>query len=287
MAFKCHNCDSGRSLGAFLKDQEPSLHLQYQMESFKEKNNHQWQVDTITPQYTTTPAEFTYKQWPPSIVLLPIAHYAKQYVIGRGIPVEHWNELIYVEDMSAFVKKYIDPDLQAPKTAHLVIVYRNRDGVIVGINARNFAPTDYQTKYFKTKIRKDEVMVYGAESVDTTQKVYVFEGEFDSMFLDNACAVGGINAMSGIEEYFGVNKSNVVCIIDKDQRNREVIQATEHLIKDGYAVCLFPGKIEGKDVNDFVLNHKLTHDQLKELIDKHTYSGLKAKLELSNWRKIR
>lgn len=283
MMFKCHNCDSGRTLATFLRDQEPSLFLQYQLEAFQERKTRR--AAEVIPPPTTT--EWEYTVLPPRISLLPPEHYARKYIEGRLIPEKFYNDILFVANMDEFVKQHIDPDQESPTDAHIVILIHNTKGKLIGCNGRSMSPKDYQSKYCKAKIRKDEVMIYGAERVDTSKKVFVFEGEFDSMFVENAVAVGGINAMYGIENELGVNKSDVICVIDKDQRNREVIKSAERLIDSGYAVVLFPGTIVGKDVNDFVIKQNLSQPLLQALIDANTYSGLRAKLALSDWRKIR
>ena len=59
----------------------------------------------------------------------------------------------------------------------------------------------------------------------------------------------------------------------------------EKLIQSGYNVCIWDKNILEKDVNDMILNG-MTKESVLDSINKNTYSGLMAKLKLSEWRKI-
>ena len=50
-----------------------------------------------------------------------------------------------------------------------------------------------------------------------------------------------------------------------------------------YKVCVWPTSIEQKDINDMVTKGGLTN--IKEIIDNNTFTGLRAHLEISQWRR--
>ena len=52
----------------------------------------------------------------------------------------------------------------------------------------------------------------------------------------------------------------------------------------GYRVCFWPEKITQKDVNEMVLAG-YEPEELKIIVDKNSYSGIEAKLNLEKWRK--
>lgn len=285
-SYKCHNCGMSLSLPSFLKQIAPEIYQQYQLETFKEKNHVIIHLPVLEiPKKPIFPKILLWEDL--RINKLPDSHFAKQYILGRNVPEKFYNDILFVENYDEWVKQIIDPSQDTTHDACIVILIRNKEGIIIGANARSLTPKDNFSKYWKAKISADVKLIFGIERVDTSKKVYVFEGEFDSMFVDNAISVGGVNLMFNIEKELGVNKSNVVCVIDKDQRNREVIKAANSLIDDGYAVVLFPGSIEGKDMNDFVVKHKLSTEQIQELLEKNTYSGLNAKLKMTQWSKIK
>lgn len=282
MFYKCHNCDHGAALATVLKELAPELYQGYILETFREKSNSSFRFDEpISIKKPETKRSFSLLK----ISDLPNDHFAKQYIRGRMIPEKFWSEIIYTDNMNLWVKENINKDQDSSTDAHVVVLIRNSDGDIVGCNGRSLKPENKFNKYTKAKVNEDVHLIFGIERVDTSRKVYVFEGEFNAMFVDNAVAVGGINNMFGIEKLLGVNKELVVLVVDKDRRNKEVVTMTSNLIDEGYAVVLFPGNIEGKDVNEFVTHAKLSTDQIQKLLEDNTYAGLSARLKMTEWRK--
>jgi hypothetical protein len=56
------------------------------------------------------------------------------------------------------------------------------------------------------------------------------------------------------------------------------------VIDKGYNVVVWPEDLQLKDVNDLIISG-MTKIQVKNLISKHTYSGLKALTNMTNYRK--
>jgi DNA primase len=142
------------------------------------------------------------------------------------------------------------------------------------------------SKYVKIKFDESTKLIFNRENVDVSKHIYVFEGEFNAMFVDNAVATGGVQSMRDIEKELKTPKENITLVVDRDRRNKEVVAALTRLIEDGYRVVLIPKNLNGKDVNDFVKNHKMNQKQIVELLEANTYSGLRAKLELVTWKLI-
>jgi hypothetical protein len=46
-----------------------------------------------------------------------------------------------------------------------------------------------------------------------------------------------------------------------------------------------PHLLQGKDINEYIFNG-LSIDNLKGVIDSNTWTGMEAKLKLSEWKKI-
>jgi len=53
----------------------------------------------------------------------------------------------------------------------------------------------------------------------------------------------------------------------------------------GYNVCMFPDNIQEKDINDMILAGR-TPDEILEVINTNTTSGIEAQLKFSKWKKI-
>jgi hypothetical protein len=120
--------------------------------------------------------------------------------------------------------------------------------------------------------------IYGTERVDPTKTIYVTEGQIDSLFIENAVAVGGANYESAFMRSIA---TNCVIIPDSDwKRNRQVGKQLMKAIKLNFKVFFVPDWVEGKDVNDFICNG-MTIPELELLIDANTKQGLQAQLQFA------
>ena len=52
----------------------------------------------------------------------------------------------------------------------------------------------------------------------------------------------------------------------------------------GYKVCIWPDDIQGKDINEMILNGMASREII-DVIDNNICSGLQANFALSRWRK--
>ena len=144
-----------------------------------------------------------------------------------------------------------------------------------------------QTSRFVTSLLKirDEKKIYGTHRLDPSTRVYVTEGQFDSLFLPNAVASGDANLI-GLADYlkkeFGCQ--DVVLVYDNTPRNKEIVEQMEKAIEEGHQVVILPYDPHSKDINEMV---KFGYNELyvKCLVEKYTFSGLTARLQLNQWRK--
>jgi hypothetical protein len=127
---------------------------------------------------------------------------------------------------------------------------------------------------------EDRAKLFGLDQVDFNKKYYVVEGPIDSLFLSNAVAMAGADGnATGLE-----NLENAVFVFDNEPRNKEIVNRMEKILDRGYKVCIWPSKLEVKDVNDMVLAG-ITSASVELMIDQHTYKGLAGRLALATWRK--
>jgi hypothetical protein len=123
--------------------------------------------------------------------------------------------------------------------------------------------------------------VFGLHRLRKQERVYVVEGQFDSLFLENSIASGDSN-LGGVAAVFP--ELDIVLVYDNEPRNKDIVKQIEKSINKGYKVCLFPEAVNGKDINEMISNG-LTSDQIKIIIDANTFSGLEAKLKFTNWKR--
>ena len=118
--------------------------------------------------------------------------------------------------------------------------------------------------------------------MDKSKTIYVTEGPIDSLFLPNSIAVGGsdFKKISNLKE-------NAIIIYDNEPRNAVILKKIEEVIEDGFNVCLWTDKrVDGlKDINEMIMNG-MTKDEIVEIINSCTYTGLSAKLKLQEYKRI-
>ena len=62
------------------------------------------------------------------------------------------------------------------------------------------------------------------------------------------------------------------------------MDALNKLIINGYSVCIWPETVKEKDINEMILGG-MTSQDIIDIIDNNTYSGLQANFQLSRWQK--
>ena len=74
-------------------------------------------------------------------------------------------------------------------------------------------------------------------------------------------------------------------VFDNEPRNGELVKKMGQVIEDGFTICLWPKTIGQKDINDMILNG-LSAKIVEDTINKNKFSGLSAKMALSDWSKV-
>ena len=120
--------------------------------------------------------------------------------------------------------------------------------------------------------------LYGLDDVDASKRVYVTEGPFDSMFVDNCIA------MAGSDAHVPFDIDNVVYIFDNEPRNKAIVDKMDRVINQGYKVVVWP-TCDDKDINDMIVGGMSKAD-LHMIIDMNTASGLEAKMRMSVWKRV-
>jgi hypothetical protein len=151
---------------------------------------------------------------------------------------------------------------------------------LAGVTCR--ALGNEELRYITVKIKQDELLVFGRESVNSKKHIYVTEGPIDSLFLPNAIAVigTGFNKLELLE----YSKDNMTVIVDNQPRNKEVCKVIENLVEKDYNVVIWPQSLKEKDINDIVKAGK-SLAYVQSLIDKNTFRGLQARANFYAWKR--
>jgi hypothetical protein len=132
------------------------------------------------------------------------------------------------------------------------------------------------------KFHEEVPLIYNLHKVDKSKTIYVTEGPIDSLFLPNSIAVGGSD-FTKIDDSL---KENAVLIYDNEPRNGEILKKLNHVIELGFSVCIWNDRRVNdlKDINEMILNG-LTNDEVVDIIDNCTYTGLSAKAKFMEYKK--
>jgi hypothetical protein len=126
--------------------------------------------------------------------------------------------------------------------------------------------------------------VFGLEDLDLNKRIYMFEGPIDAMFIENGLASAGGKIESNIQN-LGFDKSNVTIIYDNEPRSVHTVEKMNKAIATGHQICIWPDTIKQNDVNNMILAG-MTSDAITNVINKNTYHGLSATLQMATWNKV-
>lgn len=274
----CFNCGASMSFVNFMKLIDPTLFNEFILERYK-ANQDANQKTTSTPQYTEDKDKRSRLKLRDleRISDLDDDHPAVKYLTKRKIDRKHWNDLYFVLRFKKWEKEFRGEKVYKISDEHprLIIPFFDKQGNIFRLSARAFGKE--QPKYIYMKIKEDASRVFGLDRVDPKKKIYVLEGPIDSLFIDNAIAVGSADLI--VPELSSYN--DVVLVPDNQPRNPEVCKSIKKMVDSGYPVCLWNEYI-GKDINEAIMNGYSNAD-VKNLIDSSTVKGIAAQLKFASW----
>jgi len=275
--FKCHNCGVGRTFTNFLKDNCVSLYDQYVLERYKEGLTGKG-TQTPNPTWNFKEPKF-FKTKKRSLDLekiseLNITHPAREYLENRKI--KDLDYFYYCPKFKEWTNSQLDvfPNLKQD-SPRIIIPLRDKEGNMFGYQGRSLAPKA-KIRYITIMLDESKPKIFGLDKIKETDPVYVTEGPFDATFLENSIAMCGSDVDLSNFSY------NFVFVFDNEPRNREIVSKIAKTIECGHKVIIFPKHIIEKDINDMVL----AGHNIKNVIESNTYSGLEAKLKLTEWKKV-
>ena len=269
MNFKCHNCGASTTFSNFLKTLDPTLHKQYVLEKFKERNTGKGSI-IEEPKFDFKKPVFRKKLDLPRASEVTIA---KEYLEKRKLDPSKFFFTNKFKEWTNTHKKTFD-NITRDESRIVIPLYDVKNNLI-GFQGRSLVPNS--VKYITVMINEEAPKIYGLDKVKTEKPIYILEGPFDSTLVENSVAMCG----SDLDvRTFGW--SNYIWVFDNEPRNREIVERISKTINRGDQIVIWPSNIEEKDVNDMTLSG---HD-VKSVLESNTYSGLKAKIKFNNWKKI-
>ena len=276
--YKCFNCGINKSFSSLLKEVHSDLYDQYKIEIFKEKYG-----DKST-QKEDAPMEFVPPNFTDKNILddhftkvkdLPSNHDCYIYCQERQIPVNHLNRLYYIDDFTPIAKHYKLKMKNRVKN-RLGIPFYDKHKNLSGITCR--ALDNSSLRYYTAKFGPFPLL-YGIERVNEKNVIYVVEGPIDSLFLNNAIAIGSSD-LTRIEKQYTPNQC--VLVYDNQPRNIEIKKLMLNAWNKGFSVVIWPKNIKEKDLNEMVISGI----NIDKTIKTHTYKDAELFLRISQWSKV-
>ena len=267
--YKCHNCGASLSFNNFLKQIDPTLHKQYTLEKFKEGYTGKGFV-VEEPKFDFKKPVFKKDLDLPKASEVPVA---KEYLEKRKLdPTQFYFASKFMEWVNTQKQTF---DTIRRDESRIIIPMYDTERNLIGFQGRSLGPNS--VKYITVMLQDNAPKIYGLDKINTNETVYVVEGPFDSTFVENSVALCGSDGdMAHLEG------SSIVYVYDNEPRNKEIVDRIERCINRGEQVIIWPRGIEDKDINDMVLSG---HD-IMTILKSNTYSGLEAKVQFNNWKKI-
>lgn len=279
--FFCHNCRESHSLKWFLRHIDHDLYKRYVADKFlNEGKIGDGEVVTLPEQRRYKTKDILAKPYFRKISSLKADHPAKKYVESRMIPSHHHHKVYLCTKFLKFMDDIEYPHEMKGEHPRLVFPWLDRGGKVFAVSARAFDPKSI--RYISLKFADATPHVYGLEKFDFDQRFFVVEGPVDSLCIENAIAMGTTTtdflSIPNIEE-------NGIVVLDNERRNPEVLAQYEKVIKMGLRICIWPDSNPHKDINAMIVNGGMTPTAVQDMIELHTFCGLRARLEFSKWRK--
>lgn len=279
-AFKCHNCSQTASIDMLVQRVDSALHREYRLEKFQERgSSNTVYVDTPVRVPIEPARETLVELGLDQISTLPKTHRAVAYLTSRKIPIDRWSDLFYCRDMSVFEKMNDAYRGRLMPGERIVIPYRNERGDLTGVNGRDLGAS--KLRYIAVRLSSDP-MIYGLDRIDRRRRIYVVEGQFDSMLVENAVAAGGTDFHRAVD-MFPIESTTLV--FDNQPRNTEVVKMIERMAQAGHTCVIWPQTWNYKDINEAVMDG-LSRSEVMHVINSSARKDLELRLAIRDWKRV-
>lgn len=208
-------------------------------------------------------------------------HDAVRYLTNRHIPSSLFGRFYYTEnlnDLNSLFPRY--QETKFVEEPRLILPIYNRQKELIGVTCRALFPS--KQRYIELKRNDDDTLIFNLENIDFNHQIYITEGGFDCLFLNNAAAANG-------SDFFKIMKimppERSVLVFDNQPKNRQLIYKMEKIVSKGWPMCIWPDTIKEKDINNMIVSG-MTSDEVQQIIENNVYSGLRLQLEFQKWIKI-
>ena len=280
---KCHNCGASKTLGSFMKSQNPVLYKQYRVEKFQSTHGENGRLKN--PEKSAEKSFFKRIQKQPDLLKTLCAlhrcetsNIAKKFVLERKIPSKFHRLLFYCPDFHKWTSENkLDVNSHSRDPKLIIPFYEAGGKTLLALQARDLVGNKNSPKYLTVKIIEDAAKIYGLERIVWNRDHYVVEGPLDSLFLSNSIAMAGSDL-----DWDGFNEYSVFCF-DNEPRSVIIHDKMKKIISENKRICIWPEHVDEKDVNDMFLSGK--YENVEVMIAKNVWRGASAMAQFTKWKK--
>lgn len=219
------------------------------------------------------------------------------YWLTSGSPQE---KKVIVDAISLIRTRKLDVAINRPKTLWLSLTdYVHKNRITIPFYTSEGKITFYQTRSIYKEPNKPnylskaggEKSIFNINQIDPgLNSVFLFEGPIDSCFVKNGLAVAGITNGPGedlnefqTKQLEDLRLFNKIWVLDSQWVDETSRNKTRLLADQGHNVFIWPETIgkKYKDINELCVGIDKPGIGYK-FIEKHSYTGMKAKLLLNN-----
>jgi len=284
--YHCHNCGVTMNIDKFIATIDKTLHFEYVKEKL---------LDNKSLTKKTEYEEFITKLKPPKFISdtplktlkkvsqLNHDHPCKKFIVGRKIPTSYHAKLFWCPRFKEWTNELLPKKFDTLEYDHgrLIIPFINEKNELHAYQGRSLDPKD-SLRYITIVLDEDTPKLYGLNTLNHKEKIYVFEGPLDSIFIPNSVSTAGGDLSAALSF---LPRENLIIVYDNEPRSVETKKKIEKAIMNGLKVCIWPQNFEHKDVNDAIITG-LTSDFVRYIIDQNTHKDLKAMVALKAWSKV-
>ena|SRR3990167_755077 len=284
LAFKCHNCAVSMGFRFFLMKIDESLAAEYRLEVFKATHSTSriaWQTTSFQNSQSPIFHSLCVSPLGSPLSALPPTHPARMYCYNRGLPdscLDRFHYTMAMDRLASLAPEKYTPE-RLGRDERILIPFYSTAGDLIGLSGRAMYPS--KLRYVTMRLREGEPLIFGLNRWQSASFTYLTEGAFDSVFLPNALAAGGLDFKRALT-LMSVNRS--IIVFDNQPRNKQVVAQMSNLISGGWSVVVWPRSWHYKDINDAIQAGCSSSDVL-EIINTNVQSGLGLQLAISHWQR--
>ena len=274
LLYKCHNCQYSVPFPKLLEELDPVMYKQYRLEKFKDSGKPKTDMRRVKKIVSTTPV---FKPRDILDELTPIdklnnSHPAKEYLLTRQLPTKALYFTEKFQEWTNHVKPGTFQEITQDEP-RIIIPFIDKEGVVFGFQGRSLHNSGL--RYITILLDEEKPKIFGLNSIDNSETIFITEGPFDSLLLENALAMAGAD-VSDVGDM-----GDCVYVYDNEPRNTQITDRIGKHISQGHKVVIWPTNIQEKDINDMYL----AGIAVNEVVQTNTYQGLTAKLKFNDWKK--